>query len=82
MLLISSRRLVEVFRALSSAPAQAAQSEDANVLAEHSGCGMNPQWEQVSARLNPGDKIVLIKGEMTKAFERAMSTTPSEKETA
>lgn len=31
------------------------------VLAEHSGCGGNPQWEQVSVRLNPGDKVVLVK---------------------
>lgn len=32
------------------------------VLAEHSGCGGNPQWEQVSVRLNPGDKVVLFNG--------------------
>lgn len=46
------------------APAQA-------VLLEHSGCGSNTQVDSLTVRLNPGDKVVLLKGRMTQEFDRA-----------
>lgn len=41
------------------------------VLLEHSGCGSNTQVDSLSVRLNPGDKVVLLKGRMTQEFDRA-----------
>jgi hypothetical protein len=39
------------------------------LLLEHSGCGNNTQVDQLTVRLNPGDKVVLFKGPITAAID-------------
>lgn len=51
--------------ALSAAPQQKPQK----LLLEHSGCGHGTQVEQVTVRLNRGDKVVLLMGPYTAATE-------------
>ena len=47
--------------------------EDARreVLMEHSGCGSGTQVEKLTVRLNPGDKVVMLKGRITQAIDAA-----------
>ena len=42
------------------------------VLAEHSGCGHGTQIDQLTVRLNPGDKVVLVMG----AYSAAIASVP------
>ena len=66
--------LAEEIRSLAP-PAQAADSvlEDAarEVLMEHSGCGSGTQVDMLTVRLNPGDKVVMLKGRITQAIDAA-----------
>lgn len=69
--------LAEEIRSLAPPPpAQAADSvlEDAaasEVLMEHSGCGSGTQVDMLTVRLNPGDKVIMLKGRMTQAIDAA-----------
>ena len=59
---------------LSAAAPQAADAPAASltkVLMEHSGCGSNTQVDQLTVRLNPGDKVVMVMGKITAAIEQA-----------
>lgn len=42
-------------------PVQPAEPKS-KLLLEHSGCGHSTQVEQITARLNPGDKVMLVMG--------------------
>lgn len=44
------------------------------VLTEHSGCGQGTQVEQLTVRLNPGDKVVLVMGPYSAAVAKSQST--------
>lgn len=65
--------LYDVKRSPVAAPQAQADVRDAEqeVLMEHSGCGSNTQVDMLTVRLNPGDKVVMHKGRMTQAFDRA-----------
>ena len=43
------------------------------VLLEHSGCGQGTQVEQLTVRLNPGDKVVLLMGPYSAAMAKSQS---------
>jgi hypothetical protein len=47
----------------------APQQKPQKLLLEHSGCGHGTQVEQVTVRLNRGDKVVLLMGPHTAATE-------------
>jgi hypothetical protein len=47
----------------------APQQKPQKLLLEHSGCGHGTQVEQVTVRLNRGDKVVLLMGPYTAATE-------------
>ena len=54
-------------------PAPSAKPADTTTktLTEHSGCGSGTQVDQLTVRLNPGDKVVLVMGAYTAAQEGA-----------
>lgn len=59
-----------LFAALAPPATSERDAEDARqVLMEHSGCGNNTQVDQLTVRLNPGDKVVLFKGPITAALD-------------
>lgn len=41
------------------------------VLMEHSGCGSGTQVDMLTVRLNPGDKVIMLKGRITQATDAA-----------
>ena len=43
------------------------------VLTEHSGCGQGTQVDQLTVRLNPGDKVVLVMGPYSAAVAKSQS---------
>ena len=49
--------------------AQPANAGPTKVLMEHSGCGSNTQVDQLTVRLNPGDKVVMVMGKITAAID-------------
>lgn len=65
----------DMARAALATTQPAAQGMDAldveAVILEHSGCGHNTQVDQLTVRLNPGDKVVLRKGRITQGYEKA-----------
>ena len=42
-------------------------------LLEHNGCGHGTQVEQLTVRLNPGDKVVLVMGPYSAALAKTQS---------
>lgn len=50
-----------------------AQEPPSKVLLEHSGCGHGTQVDQMTVRLNPGDKVVLVMGSYSAAIHAADS---------
>ena len=49
-----------------AAPVQAEQCGE--ILTEHSGCGRGIQVDQLTVRMYPGDKVVMIRGAIGKAY--------------
>lgn len=60
--------------------AQGREGVEHEVLAEHSGCGRGTQVEQVTVKLNPGDKVVMVKGRITRAFDAADAARAAKEE--
>lgn len=67
---IGSRKLLkEIAQAIEAAIAAAqADTPRTRVLTEHSGCGQGTQVDQLTVRLNPGDKVVLVMGRYSAAI--------------
>lgn len=53
-------------------------SSDNRVLMEHSGCGRGTQIDTLTVRLNPGDKVILCPGPVTRASITAPPLPASE----
>jgi hypothetical protein len=53
-------------------------SSDNRVLMEHSGCGRGTQIDTLTVRLNPGDKVILCPGPVTRASIAAPPLPASE----
>lgn len=53
---------------------QEARHDQGEVLTEHSGCGRGIQVDQLTVRMYPGDKVVMVRGRIGKAL--AASTGP------
>ena len=69
-------RIPAALHAPQPTPAAQADSvlEDAaasEVLMEHSGCGSGTQVDMLTVRLNPGDKVIMLKGRITQAIDAA-----------
>jgi hypothetical protein len=46
---------------------------ESKVLTEHSGCGNGTQVDQLTVRLNPGDKVVLVMGPYSAAIAKSQA---------
>lgn len=75
---LSGLRSIQSTYVLAAAPTPATQAdsvlEDAaasEVLMEHSGCGSGTQVDMLTVRLNPGDKVIMLKGRITQAIDAA-----------
>lgn len=53
---------------LAAATAQHQRYDQGEVLTEHSGCGRGIQVDQLTVRMYPGDKVVMVRGRIGKAL--------------
>lgn len=64
---------LKVFLCKTDAAKQEALPVTAKVLTEHNGCGHGTQVDQLTVRLNPGDKVMLVMGPYSAAVAKSQA---------